>query len=200
MVLALELTYSLPVQKLDASLANHAMAPRSSSGRPIRPTGFELDHLSRSCSSLSRNAAVILFALCKYSSNPNAWISLTLCRNIQEIVCLPVSSLVQVRRPCYGPSEESPTCWYCKTPLDGPEWGIQQKWTTCFTLCSPYWYCKTPLDGPEWGIQQKWTTCFTLCSPYWWSSPTWMQSKWCCLHCRTWTSVYQLLVPWTERH
>ena len=172
MVLALELTYSLPVQKLDASLANHAMAPRSSSGRPIRPTGFELDHLSRSCSSLSRNAAVILFALCKYSSNPNAWISLTLCRNIQEIVCLPVSSLVQVRRPCYGPSEESPTCWYCKTPLDGPEWGIQQKWTTCFTLCSPYW----------------------------WSSPTWMQSKWCCLHCRTWTSVYQLLVPWTERH
>ena len=172
MVLTLELTYSLPVQKLDASLANHAITPRSSSSRPIRPTGLELDHLSRSCGSLSRNAAVILFALCKYNSHPNAWISLTSCRYIQEILYLPVSSLVQVRRPCYGPSEESPTCWYCKTLLDGPEWGIQQKWTTCFT---PY-------------------------SPYWWSSPIWMQSRRCCLHCRTWTSVYQLLVPWTERH
>lgn len=59
-VLFLELTYSLPVQKVDASLANHAITPRSSSGRPIRPIGFKLDHLSRRCGSLSRYAAVIL--------------------------------------------------------------------------------------------------------------------------------------------
>jgi len=156
MVLTLELTYSLPVQKLDASLANHAITPRSSSGWPIRPNGFELDHLSRSCGSLSRNAAVMLFAPCKYSSNPNAWMSLTSCGYVQEILCLPVSSLVQVRRPCCGPSEGPPTCWYCKTLLVDPEWGIQQKWTTYFT--------------PR--------------SPYWWSSPKWMQSERCCLHCR----------------
>jgi len=54
-------TYSLPVQKLDASLANQTTTPRSSSGRPMRPIGFKLDHLSRSCGCLSMKAAVILF-------------------------------------------------------------------------------------------------------------------------------------------
>ena len=47
-------TYSLPVQKLDASLANHTVTPRSSSGRPIRPIGFKLDHFSRRLGWLSR--------------------------------------------------------------------------------------------------------------------------------------------------
>ena len=46
--------YSLPVQKLDASLANHTVTPRSSSGRPIRPIGFKLDHFSRRLGWLSR--------------------------------------------------------------------------------------------------------------------------------------------------
>jgi len=53
-------TYSLPVQKLDASLANHAMTPRSSSGRPMRPKGFKFDHLSRRWGCASRYAAVML--------------------------------------------------------------------------------------------------------------------------------------------
>jgi hypothetical protein len=53
-------THSLPVQKLDASLANHAMTPRSSSGRPMRPKGFKFDHFSRRWGSASRYAAVML--------------------------------------------------------------------------------------------------------------------------------------------
>jgi len=53
-------THSLPVQKLDASLANQAITPRNSSGRPIRPIGFNLDHFSSRCGCLSRYAAVIL--------------------------------------------------------------------------------------------------------------------------------------------
>lgn len=53
-------TYSLPVQKLDASLANHAMTPRSSSGRPMRPKGFKFDHFSRRWGCASRYAAVML--------------------------------------------------------------------------------------------------------------------------------------------
>ena len=55
-------TYSLPVQKLDASLANQVTTPRSSSGRPMRPIGFNLDHLSNSSGCLSRYAAVILIS------------------------------------------------------------------------------------------------------------------------------------------
>lgn len=53
-------THSLPVQKLDASLANHATTPRSSSGRPMRPKGFKFDHFSRRWGCASRYAAVIL--------------------------------------------------------------------------------------------------------------------------------------------
>lgn len=37
-------THSLPVQNVDASLANHATTPRSSSGLPIRPIGFRFSH------------------------------------------------------------------------------------------------------------------------------------------------------------
>lgn len=53
-------TYSLPVQNVDASLANHAITPRSSSGLPILPIGFKLDHLSNKCGCESRYAAVML--------------------------------------------------------------------------------------------------------------------------------------------
>src|SRR6266498_3256601 len=53
-------TCSLPVQKLDASLANQVTTPRSSSGRPSRPSGFSLDHFSNNSGCLSRNSAVIL--------------------------------------------------------------------------------------------------------------------------------------------
>lgn len=53
-------THSLPVQKLDASLANQAITPRSSSGLPIRPIGFKSDHFSKRWGWLSKYAAVIL--------------------------------------------------------------------------------------------------------------------------------------------
>ena len=53
-------THSLPVQNVDASDASQAITPLSSSGRPIRPSGFKLDHLSNKCGCVSRYAAVIL--------------------------------------------------------------------------------------------------------------------------------------------
>jgi hypothetical protein len=53
-------TYSLPVQKVEASDASQAITPLSSSGRPSRPSGFKLDHLSNKCGCLSRYAAVML--------------------------------------------------------------------------------------------------------------------------------------------
>jgi hypothetical protein len=40
------ITYSLPVQNVDASDASHVITPRNSSGRPIRPNGFSFDHFS----------------------------------------------------------------------------------------------------------------------------------------------------------
>ena len=55
-----EKTYSLPVQKVEASDASQAITPLSSSGRPSRPSGFKPDHLSNKCGCLSRYAAVIL--------------------------------------------------------------------------------------------------------------------------------------------
>lgn len=61
-------TYSLPVQNVLASLVSHVTTPRSSSGRPIRPMGFRLAHLSSKCGSLSRYAAVILQSLCQSQS------------------------------------------------------------------------------------------------------------------------------------
>jgi len=54
-------THSLPVQKLDASLANQTTGPLTSSIRPIRPIGFKLDHFASSSGSTSRNSAVILY-------------------------------------------------------------------------------------------------------------------------------------------
>lgn len=53
-------THSLPVQNVDASDASHATTPRSSSGRPSRPSGFDFDHFSNSSGCLSKYAAVIL--------------------------------------------------------------------------------------------------------------------------------------------
>lgn len=47
-------TYSLPVQNVDASDANQAITPLTSSGRPIRPSGFKPDHLSNKCGCVSR--------------------------------------------------------------------------------------------------------------------------------------------------
>ena len=38
--IGLRKTHSLPVQNAPASLASHASTPRSSSGRPSRPSGF----------------------------------------------------------------------------------------------------------------------------------------------------------------
>lgn len=55
-----EKTYSLPVQKVEASDASQAITPLSSSGRPSRPSGFKLDHLSNKCGCVSTYAAVIL--------------------------------------------------------------------------------------------------------------------------------------------
>ena len=56
----MEDTHSLPVQNVDASDPSQAITPLSSSGRPIRPSGFKLDHLSNKCGCVSRYAAVIL--------------------------------------------------------------------------------------------------------------------------------------------
>lgn len=41
-------THSDPVQNVDASDASHDTTPRSSSGRPILPSGFSSDHLASS--------------------------------------------------------------------------------------------------------------------------------------------------------
>lgn len=53
-------THSLPVQKLDALLANHTHTPLISSGLPILPIGFRFDHFSSRWGCLSKYAAVIL--------------------------------------------------------------------------------------------------------------------------------------------
>lgn len=61
-------TYSLPVQNVLASLASHATTPRSSSGRPRRPSGFRLAHLSSRCGCVSRYAAVMLYIIMSSAS------------------------------------------------------------------------------------------------------------------------------------
>ena len=55
-------THSLPVQKLEASLASQVTTPRNSSGLPMRPIGLEEDHLASNSVRVSKNAAVILEA------------------------------------------------------------------------------------------------------------------------------------------
>jgi hypothetical protein len=47
-------THLLPVQKLDASLASHAITPRTSLALPIRPIGFNFDHFSNNPGCLSK--------------------------------------------------------------------------------------------------------------------------------------------------
>lgn len=53
-------THSLPVQKLDASLASHVTTPLNSSVVPIRPSGFKFDHLSSRCGLVPSSAADML--------------------------------------------------------------------------------------------------------------------------------------------
>lgn len=53
-------THSLPVQKLDASLASHVTTPLNSSVVPIRPSGFKFDHLLSRCGLVPSSAADML--------------------------------------------------------------------------------------------------------------------------------------------
>ena len=105
-------THSLPVQKLDASDASHVTTPRSSSGRPSRPSGLISDHVSSRCGSLSAYVAVILL----HQSHPtHSHIeTLTVCKCSQVRACSPEYPVHQARTPCFVPSAASQT-WTCCT-------------------------------------------------------------------------------------
>lgn len=112
-------THSLPVQKLDASDASHVTTPRISSGRPRRPSGFMLDHLSNSCGCLSKYAAVILGRSMSTPAQPDH-IPLTACRCVQARVCSPGCSSSQVHTQGSAPSAAPQTWTCCTTPTRGP--------------------------------------------------------------------------------
>ena len=68
------------MQNVLASLASQVTTPRSSSGRPMRPNGFKLAHLSSRCGCVSRYAAVMLqkrnavsFSRLKASLHARVW-------------------------------------------------------------------------------------------------------------------------------
>lgn len=114
-------TYSLPVQNVDASLANHVITPRNSSGRPIRPIGFKLDHFSRRCGCSSIYAAVILVNYFISSTGLNHHKGkLTSYRYVLEKACSRGCFWVRAHKPCFEPFAERQTCYCCKKPRHDP--------------------------------------------------------------------------------
>lgn len=117
----LKFTYSLPVQKLEASLANQVTTPRSSSGRPSRPIGFNLDHFSSNSGCLSRYAAVILpTTFVQYTMLCANKQELTRCKCAQGITNLRESSPRPTRKPCYVPFEGQQICSCYTGPKHDP--------------------------------------------------------------------------------
>ena len=111
-------THSLPVQKLDASDASHVTTPRSSSGRPSRPSGFISDHFSSRCGSLFRNAAVIL--PCQSHPTHSHIETLTVYKCSQVRACSPEYPVHRARTPCFVPSATPPIWTCCTTPMRDP--------------------------------------------------------------------------------